>query len=68
MNGQVKNCDLRNKLFSYMSPLLDVHISSEQENVKILAYLKLRKMVHTGVLKSNISKNVIKFWSPNGRS
>lgn len=65
MNGQVINCNLRDKLFKYMKPVLDVHIFSEQAYVKILAYLKLIKVVHTSVLEFDVSKYMIKFWSMN---
>ena len=46
LNGQVLNCNLRDKSFSCMTPLFDVHISLEQAYVKILAYLKLLKIVY----------------------
>ena len=67
MNGQVINCNLRDKLFKYMKPVLDEHIFSEQAYVKILAYLKLLKMVHTSVLEFDVSKYMMKFWSMNMR-
>ena len=50
-----------------MKPVLDVHIFSEQAYVKILAYLKLLKMVHTSVLEFDVSKYMMKFWSMNMR-
>ena len=57
-------CNLRDqKLSSYMRPLLEVHISSEQVHDKVLMYLKLLKMVYVSILEFNISKHVIKFWS-----
>ena len=59
MNGQVINCNLRDKLFKYMKPVLDVHIFSEQ------AYVKILKVVHTSVLEFDVSKYMIKFWSMN---
>ena len=62
------NRNLRDKLFRYMRPLLDVHISSEQAYVKIVTYSKLTKMVHASVLEFDVSKYVIKFWSMNLRN
>ena len=53
------NCNLK-ELFSCMKLLVDV-ISSEQTHVKILAYLKLLKMVHVSVLEFDASKYVKKF-------
>ena len=50
-----------------MKPVLDVHIFLEQAYVKILAYLKLLKMVHTSVLEFDVSKYMMKFWSMNMR-
>ena len=41
---------LRDKPFSYVRPLVDVHNSSEYAYVKILAYKKLLKMVHVSEL------------------
>ena len=60
------NCNLRDKLFSYMRPLLDISISSKQLYVRVLAYLKLLKLVYPSVLEFDVlSKYVIKFWSRN---
>ena len=48
------NCNLRDMLFSYMGPLLDVHISLEQAYIKILAYLKLLKMMYAILLEFDV--------------
>ena len=52
------NCNLK-ELFSCIKSLVDV-ISSEQTHIKILAYLKLLKLVHASVLEFDVSKYVKK--------
>ena len=42
-----------------------LEIRSEQAYVKILAYVKLLKMVYASVVKFNVSKYVIQLWSTN---
>lgn len=61
LNWDVMSCSLRDKLFSYMSPLADENISPEQTYVTILAYLKLLKMVHTSVLEFEVFWHCKKF-------
>ena len=58
LNGQVMNCNLK-ELFSCIKSLVDA-ISSEQTHIKILAYLKLLKLVHASVLEFDVSKYVKK--------
>ena len=55
------NCNLRDRLFSYLTPLVERVISSEMMYVKILAYLKLLKMMCVSVLEVDVLKYVMKF-------
>lgn len=48
-----------------MRPLIDVQISLEQAYVKILADLKLLKMVYANVFEFDVAKYVMKFRSTN---
>ena len=68
LNGQVRNCNIRDKLFRYMRPLLDIRISSKQAYVRVLAYLKLLKLVYASVLEFDVLfKFMIKFWNRDVR-
>lgn len=60
------NCNHRDRLFSYMRPLLDINTFSKQVYVRVLAYLKQLKLVYVSVLEFDVLfKYVIKFWSRN---
>ena len=45
----------------------DVHISSEQVYVRIMAYLNLLQMMYASVLRFDESECVIKFWNTDVR-
>ena len=59
------NRNLRDRLFSYLIPLVERHISSEMTYIKILAYLKLLKMVCVSLLEVDVSKIRDEIWKMN---